>query len=262
MTESRNTGRKDVPEEERIDVADYLHQIERLAQKCGFESSIFAEIKGFRLPVLSRDLSREKILYVSSGVHGDEPAGPLAIEEVLSDDGFNREVGWVIFPVINPTGLSQATRETDDGIDLNRDYLLLESEEARAHRHFLSASGWHFWAALGLHEDWEASAGYIYEHNTENRPNPRNHLLEGLSSSVGIESGDTIDGWETYCPGVIHPSSDPQLREYWPEQVYLMNHHTAMSYTIETPSSQKLENRVRALGLCLRAFGSIDSWKV
>jgi len=52
--------------------------------------------------------------------------------------------------------------------------------------------------------------------------------------------------------GIIRPSADPLEREKWPEAIYLQAHHTALSYTVESPSSLALETRIAALRAALR----------
>jgi len=260
MSGNRDKGRSNSPVEDRIPVADYLGELGDAAVGEGFAVETFARIAGHALPVLTRNLEREKILYVSTGVHGDEPAGPLAVLGALRRGVFTRDFGWVVFPVLNPTGLERSIRENAEGIDVNRDYLQLRSAEAKAHRRWLEASGHRYLAALGLHEDWEASGGYLYEHNTEGLPVPQKALLEGLRKSVGLEEAGEIDGWPTDRTGLINPPSNPDLRDFWPEQIYLLKHHTTISYTVETPSDFPLAERVGAAVDELGIFGQRAAW--
>jgi hypothetical protein len=253
-------GRRDLPREELFSVADFLDQTQILARKEGFSVEIFAHVSGFDLPVLVRDTGNSAWLYVSSGTHGDEPAGPLAVKGVLERGGFSGDFNWLVFPVLNPTGLAAGTRETASGVDLNRDYLTLRSPEVRAHCRYLRSCGLNFLAALGLHEDWEASGGYLYEHDCRNQANPGRALLRVIAGSVGLESGPEIDGWPTSEKGLIHPPSDPDLRDSWPEQIFLLKHHTDMSYTVETPSTASLARRVDCHVQAVRAFGDRAQW--
>ena len=260
MTAGRETGRRECRTEDLFSVPDYLDAVRVLAAGAGFAVRTFAEAGGFGLPVLTRGGPEKDCLYVSAGVHGDEPAGPLAIRRVLEKGWFSREFGWVVFPVINPTGLVRGTRETAEGIDLNRDYRRPAAPESGAHRAFLAESGWSFRASLGLHEDWEAEGAYLYEHNPDGSANPRQALLGALEGVCGLQKGEEIDGWPVAREGLIHPPSVPELRERWPEQIYLLEAHTRMSYTVETPSECALEDRVRAAAAAVRAFGDPANW--
>ncbi|MBC2604290.1 M14 family metallocarboxypeptidase [Puniceicoccus vermicola] len=257
---NREKGREQSPPGDLFSVPEYLERIRDLGVSAGFSVEMFAEVSGFSLPVLTRNLNAEKSLYVSSGVHGDEPAGPLAIAQALESGAFSDEFGWVIFPVLNPTGLVRGTRETADGVDLNRDYKAFQAAESVAHCRCLAGSGWKFQAALGLHEDWEAQGGYLYEHNPRAYANPCQGLLFSIERTVGLDASGEIDGWPTTSPGLIHPPSNPELRDLWPEQIYLLQHHTTMSYTLETPSEFPLEKRVNAHAEALRIFGDPLQW--
>ncbi len=260
MTAGRETGRRECRTEDLFSVPDYLDAVRTLAAGAGFVVRIFAEAGGFALPVLTRGGPGKDCLYVSSGVHGDEPAGPLAIRRALENDWFSPDFGWVVFPAINPTGLVRGTRETAEGIDLNRDYRSLKAMESRVHRAFLAGSGWRFRAVLGLHEDWEAGGAYLYEHNPDGAVNPCDALLAVLEENCGLEQGEVIDDWPVAREGLIHPPSVPEIRENWPEQIYLLEAHTRMSYTVETPSECALENRVRAAAEAIRVFGDPARW--
>lgn len=45
-------------------------------------------------------------IYLSAGIHGDEPAGPLALLGLLQENRFPAEIGLVIFPLLNPEGFA------------------------------------------------------------------------------------------------------------------------------------------------------------
>ncbi len=260
MSGSRERGRANSPFDEKILVSEFLDRVRRLGKAAGFLVETYAQVGQFELPVLTRGLHLGDVLYVSSGIHGDEPAGPLGIAAALEAGVFGDAFGWMIFPVLNPTGLQEGRRETLAGVDLNRDYRSRRAEEVRAHCDFLEASPKQFTGALGLHEDWEASGGYLYEHNRELLPNPCRALVSSLEQTIGLESGEEIDGWPTCARGLIHPPSEPEFREVWPEQIYLLNRFTKMSYTVETPSEFPLVRRISAHLEAIRAFGDPASW--
>jgi len=242
-------------------VPDFLNEIRAVTRAAGFEEQIFARIGEMELPAFRRAGKGGPLLYVSSGVHGDEPAGPLALLEAFREEDFGTHFEWLILPIINPTGLAAGTRETADGIDLNRDYKFLRAPESREHRAFLERNCVEIEAALGLHEDWEAAGAYLYEHNPDGKAHPCEALLESLATTIGLQPGAVIDGWPTVREGLIHPQSDPDLRDYWPEQIYLLRNFTRISYTIETPSDFPLQKRVEAMRSALAAFGEPESWQ-
>jgi hypothetical protein len=69
---------------ERLDVGAYLREVDRLARESGWAiDRLPADDKppltAFRRPAPDSRLN----LYVSTGIHGDEPAGPRALLELL-----------------------------------------------------------------------------------------------------------------------------------------------------------------------------------
>lgn len=263
MTENkRDFGRPTVVEPERIPLETYLRDLESAARQAGFRWSTYGEVGGVVLPVLERGMEIGRSWYVSAGIHGDEPAGTWAILRALREDIFSPDCGWVLFPLLNPTGLAEGRRENGEGKDLNRDYRNSLALESGLHRDRIALADWTFEGALSLHEDWEAEGAYLYEHNPQGRPTPVNALLGSLERICGLDPHNEIDGWPTAARGLIHPSGEPMEREFWPEQKYLLSERAAMSYTVETPSTLPLETRVLAHLACLRDCGNPDRYSV
>ncbi|PYL00741.1 MAG: hypothetical protein DME19_04005 [Verrucomicrobia bacterium] len=100
-------------------------------------------------------------LYLSTGIHGDEPAGPETVRQLLQENRWPSDVNIWLCPCLNPTGFPLNRRESADGVDLNRDYRHLQSAEVRAHVAWLKKQP-NFDLALCLHEDWESPGFYVY----------------------------------------------------------------------------------------------------
>lgn len=70
--------------------------------------------------------------------HGDEPAGAQALVTLarqIADGRFAdelRKIDVVIVPRLNPDGAARATPGNAEGVDIDRDHLLLQSSEAQA----------------------------------------------------------------------------------------------------------------------------------
>jgi len=177
-------------------------------------------------------------------VHGDEPAGPLALLELLSEGFFDNRAHWFICPVLNPLGFVRGTRENPENIDLNRDYRACRSAEVRAHIAWLQRQP-PFDLTLCLHEDWESTGFYLYEHNVNDRPSLAHALLAAVRPHMPIEPAHIIDGRPIDEPGILRPQVNIQDLPEWPEQFYLREHyHYDLGYTTETPSSLPLAPRV------------------
>jgi hypothetical protein len=210
----------------------------------GFRVECYGDITGCPLIALTKQTPgpRPK-LYLSAGIHGDEPAPPLALLEMIESGTFDSRANWLICPLLNPSGFLKRTRENADGIDLNRDYKDIRTAETRAHIAWLQRQP-NFDITISLHEDWESTGFYLYELNPENRPSLAERMIAAAARVCPIDTAAIIDGRQTDAPGIIRPVSDPLLRENWPEAIYLRAHHAPLTYTLESPSAFPLEQRI------------------
>lgn len=183
-------------------------------------------------------------IYLSAGIHGDEPAPPQALLEMVEAGRFDTRANWFILPLLNPNGLACGVRENGEGLDLNRDYKDLKSPEIRAHVTWLNRQP-RFTVTLSLHEDWESTGYYLYELNPTARPTLADSIIAAVAPICPIDQSPLIDGRES-IGGILRPVSDPLLRENWPESIYLRFQHTTLTYTVESPSALPLTLRIAA----------------
>jgi protein MpaA len=229
-----------------LDPIAFAARIQAVARSAGFRVEPFGEIGGLPLYALTRRTRGPRPrVYLSAGIHGDEPAGPLALLQMIERGVFDDRAVWFLCPLLNPVGFTKRTRENADGIDLNRDYKALRSLEIQAHARWLQAQP-NFDVALCLHEDWEATGYYLYELNPHQRRGLAAEILTNVMNVCPIDPAAQIDGRPVTEPGIIRPVDDPQLRELWPESIYLRAHHTPLGYTLEAPTSLPLSQRVGA----------------
>lgn len=181
-------------------------------------------------------------IYLSAGVHGDEPA---ATEALVTWAECNPEIleriQLTIFPCMNPWGLINNSRLDESGRDLNRLYntrahpIAAQIRQLRHERYAL---------ALTLHEDFEAPGIYIYEVASA-ETFWAEKLLAAASKHISIDSRTKIEGREaTY--GVIRSDINLATMVDWPEAFLLHVHHAARTFTIETPSEFHIDDRVKA----------------
>jgi murein peptide amidase A len=238
------------------DPHDFMARFDAAAQIAGFAVKEYGRVEGFPLRAYTKRSGLKPALYVSSGMHGDEPAPPWALLQLVETGAFSAPADWFLCPLLNPTGLAQRTRENFQALDLNRDYQHPTTTEVRAHVAWLQQQP-RFDATFCLHEDYDAAGFYVYELNPDARPTLAGAALEAACRHCPIDTSAIIDGRESAAPGIIRPVSDPLLREQWPEAIYLGHHHTNLSYTFETPTALPLPVRVAAQADALRA--SIDA---
>jgi hypothetical protein len=235
-----------------LDPADFSPRFAATAQAAGFAAEQFGDVDGDGLFAYTKRTAGHPVVYLSAGVHGDEPAPPWALLRLLQDGFFDARCSWFLCPLLNPSGFRRGTRENAAGLDLNRDYKALQSGEIRAHVAWLRGQP-PFDVAICLHEDWEARGFYLYELNPGNQPTLAPAMLAAARAHCPIEEATIIDGRESAEPGIIRPVSDPQLRETWPEAIYLRQHHGNFQYTIESPSALPLEQRITTLRAAVAA---------
>ncbi len=184
-------------------------------------------------------------LYISTGIHGDEPAGPLTVRRLLQEDAWPPGLDIWLCPCLNPTGFVLSRRENAEGLDLNRQYRAPEAAETVAHVAWLRRQP-RFDLCLCLHEDWESPGFYLYELNPDRLPSLAEAIIARVAQVCPIERSEIIEGRPAQN-GIIRPNLDPQTRPQWAEAFFLITHKTRHSYTLEAPSDFPLSVRVTAL---------------
>lgn len=234
---------------EAIAVGAVLRELQLAAGQAGWSAEVFHQDTDFNWLALHRSPSGitrpAPRVYLSTGIHGDEPAGPLAALRLLRENRWPAEVEIILLPCLNPFGFAKNKRENGQEIDLNRDYLHPQSDEIRAHIAWLERQST-FDLCLCLHEDWESHGFYVYELNPDGKPSLAEEIVAGVEKVCPIDRSEIIEGREAHG-GIIRPNLDPRTRTQWPESFWLIMNRTRLSYTLEAPSDFPLATRVDAL---------------
>lgn len=237
----RNQGRY---HGDAIDIDEVQRETHELALARGWQAESFLEHPDIHLRAYRRPCPGSKRnLYVGTGIHGDEPSGPLAILGLLRANEWPEANLWLV-PCVNPTGFRLNTRENRDGIDLNRNYRQPTTPEIAAHVRWLEGQP-KFHLSLLLHEDWEANGFYVYELNPKQRRSLAEPMIEAVRPVCPIEISGRVDDFVCEA-GIIRPHINPEDRPQWAEALYLITHKSEQSYTLETPSDYALPVRVEA----------------
>lgn len=144
--------------------------------------------------------SIQQAVHLSAGVHGDEPAGVLALLALVEDRLLDDRFSYRLWPCTNPTGFDARTRTSSDGVDINRTFGRGgSSPESKAI--VMANRDRKFALAIDLHEDDEAEHFYVYEYGAAEigtrlapvclRPDPALEAEElgGLSLSLLLRRG-------------------------------------------------------------------------
>jgi protein MpaA len=245
---------------ETIDIRAVLRDIKSSAQAHGWSAELFyktGDLELFALHRLSLVTRHSSRIYISTGIHGDEPAGPLAALKLIQENRWPENAEIFLVPCLNPDGFVLNMRGNAGGIDLNRDYRHFESNEVTAHVAWLERQP-KFDLTLCLHEDWESHGFYVYELNPDGHASLGEKMVASVARVCPIDLSPVIEGREA-SGGVIRPNLDPASRPQWPEAFWLVQNKTRRSCTLEAPSDFPLAVRVDALVTAVNA--AFESWQ-
>ena len=187
---------------------------------------------------------------VFAAIHGDEPAGALAAARFVIDlarepflaENFHLQV----YPICNPTGFEDNTRQSRRGRDLNREFWRASAEaEVEILEHELRTC--HFSGIIQLHADdtSEGIYGFVRGHTlTENLLRP---ALREAGKILPRNVNATIDGFAAR-DGIIYDHYDgvlaaPSKMDRIPFEIIL-----------ETPHQAPMELQIEAVVVALRTI--------
>jgi hypothetical protein len=229
------------------DYQDLIRRWRRVARQAGLRLIPFAQAGDFKLYYIRTPvLPAESGVYISAGIHGDEPAttnGLITWAECHTDK--LRELPLLLFPCLNPWGLRLNIRLDQTGVDLNRAFDRDDTPVITAVRSLMQ--GQRFTVSLHLHEDYDAQGIYLYEIEGE-LPYWGATLLNAARNIIPVDPRTRIDTGRART-GVIRRRLNARhyaLLGGLPEAVYLHRHHTRHAITFETPSEYGLDQRVAA----------------
>lgn len=215
-----------------------------LARRAGVRLRPLVRVGGYPLFYLETPaLGHEGGLYLSAGIHGDEPAGSEGLVAWAEANVAQlRHLPLLIFPCLNPWGLTQNMRCDEQGHDLNRSFhrpfpLITAMKRVVGQRRFA--------ASVHLHEDFDGEGLYLYE--LSRRDSWGDALLTAARPILSIDPRRRIDRW-TAKSGLIRATVRRERYERvgHPEALWLFFNHTDHTFTIETPSEIDIERRVAA----------------
>ena len=180
-------------------------------------------------------------IYISAGVHGDEPAPPWALLEWARDNTeLMKSHRFLIFPCLNPHGLIHNTRVDHRGVDINRTFHDEGGPLIAAWRKVIDKHK--FSVALYLHEDYDAQGVYVYELN-RNDDIAGHRILEDCARIMPLDGRVKIDGRKA-DRGLINRKRVPLDLPGMPEAIVLYQMGTPVTMTFESPSEFSLEARI------------------
>lgn len=184
-------------------------------------------------------------------VHGDEPAGALALETLfnqLADDPADA-LGYelIAYPVCNPTGYEDETRFNRAGFDLNREFwresplpeIQILEHELRTQR---------FDGIIALHADDTSEGLYGYSQGRLINEQLLRPALRACAGILPLNEAEIIDGFRAHESVICHDcykgilTAPPELRPQPFEIIF------------ETPARAPLTQQAEAASCALRAL--------
>lgn len=232
---------------------NYRHLILRwrsLARRAGLRLRSLADVDGEPLFYLETPpAATVEPVYLSAGIHGDEPAGTEALLAwAESESARLRSWPLLIFPCLNAWGLRHNVRTDAAGADINRGFHTAHPVVAAVKR---IVGDRRLRMSVHLHEDYDGEGMYVYE--ISRRKLWAEALLEAAKPWVPIDGRKKID-ISRAKGGIVRRriSRHRFARIGYPESIWLFFEHTHHAFTIETPSEFALERRVGALVAALQ----------
>jgi len=244
---------------------DYQHLVARwgrVARAAGLRLRPLAQDDGFDLfYVETPHLAGNSGLYLSAGIHGDEPAAPEALVRWAEKNAARlATMPLLIFPCLNPWGLRNNMRTDSQGRDLNRMFHEDSHPVVAAVRRVTRPHRFHI--ALPMHEDYDAQGIYLYEVQ-RGRHGFGEELLRRAAKILPVDPRVKIDT-SIAKDGLIRRRISRKKFETmgYPEAIWLHLFHSQNTFTFETPSEAALDLRVRAhmavLDECARRIGGSE----
>jgi hypothetical protein len=188
---------------------------------------------------LAASVDTPKHVLITGGMHGDEPAGVEAVLQFLERDNTARlkNFSFLVIPCINPYGYVHNTRETLDGIDINRAFETEDVAEVAIVKKALGKT--QFSLAIDFHEDYDATGFYLYEGKRDEKYiGPK---LAVAAKAIGsIDPEDSGEDAPDLAEGVYKVATSWGTQGLAP---YLLHFHSEHVIISETPTIWQLEQR-------------------
>jgi hypothetical protein len=197
---------------------------------------------------------------IFAGIHGDEPAGILALADFVRrlDESplLGRDYQLWIYPLCNPTGFVDGTRHSRSGRDLNREFWKNSAEpEVVLLEREIRAQNFH--GIISLHSDDTSDGVYGFARGATLTRHLLQPALAAAQAALPLNKGSHIDGFHA-VDGIIETAYDgiltaPPETQPAPFEIILETPHLA-------PLDLQRQAFVLALGEILSKYREMISY--
>ena len=188
---------------------------------------------------LTASVDTPKHVLITGGMHGDEPAGVEAVLQFLERDNtaLLKNFSFLVISCINPYGYAHGTRETRNGVDINRSFETDDIAEVAIIKKALGQT--QFSLTIDFHEDYDATGFYLYEGKRDEKYiAPK---LAVAAKAIGsIDPEDSGEDAPDLAEGVYKVATSWGTQGLAP---YLLHFHSEHVIISETPTVWHLEQR-------------------
>lgn len=190
---------------------------------------------------------------LAAGVHGDEPAGALALLALAEEDRLDARYAYRIWCCINPTGFERGTRENEEAKDINRSFGRGgQTPEARAI--LTSNRDRTFVLSIDFHEDCDASGFYCFAYGDGDLG--RRVATAVAAAGFPLQTLPPVQG----VPGCLTPNAALEAASLsgLSYSLALARRAAERTLTFETPSALPQEERIAMHRIAaLEAIGAL-----
>lgn len=183
-------------------------------------------------------------IYLSGGIHGDEPAGVWAALEFFQRfpdlPAVYQRFNYMVLPCINPYGFEHNSRQNHDRVDLNRQFRNPDPPEEVL---FVQSAvgGTKYRIAMEFHEDIDTPAFYLYELVQSEEPSWGRKIIDRIRLQTEVNDQEQIEGMPADHGLIARENAGRVITEVmaeradWPQAFFHFANGTGHCYTTETP---------------------------
>lgn len=197
---------------------------------------------GHPRPAPPRRAARGSVIFFVCSQHGNEPAPREACLQLARDLAFTHNPVWVrllrrttvLFMTANPDGRAADTRGNAKGIDINRDYLRLQTPEARAITRVMNR--WNPDVVEDMHEYggdpevYDAALTHLWPRN-RNVDQQVYRQSKGLNNHYAAPEVEAL-GYDTGIYGLLYHNGEAFAQVSGDEQARKLRNYVGMRHSV------------------------------